>query len=255
MSNIVPKILRKWIKLRLQPIHVFCLHHVTAKFDEGSMCNSDWMEIEIFKNRVEQMLRDNYAFISLEDAYCKIQKDFFRSRKYAVLTFDDGYKSLDEILPWLIEQKIPVTLFINGKYTDGKSQRQVEGKHFAYLSASELKHYVEISKGFIFLQSHGYEHLDATAMSPDAFREQIEKNMSLLTSIRLLPIMGETGEGAFHAYTWGRHNATTDAILKENNIIPVYIDGMKNYNDASCIHRELLENYDKQLISHSSFCL
>ena len=22
------------------------------------------------------------------------------------------------------------------------------------------------------------------------------------------------------------------------------MDGMKNYNDASCIHRELLENYD-----------
>ncbi len=231
------------------------------------------MEIGAFQRKVLQMQQSGVEFISLSHAYELLKasaapfstlyfllSNLFRRKKYAVLTFDDGYKSLDEILPWLMEQKIPVTLFINGKYTDGISQRQVEGKQFTYLTKDELQHYVEISDGLISLQSHGYEHLDATAMSPDAFREQIEKNMSLLASIRqpsisvaphgetngrgsnqLLPIMGETEEGAFHAYTWGRHNATTDAILQEYNIIPVYMDGMKNYNDASCIHRELLE--------------
>ena len=104
---------------------------------------------------------------------------------------------------------------------------------------NELKHYVEISNGLISLQSHGYEHLDATAMSPDAFREQIDMNRSLLSTLSSLH--STPAPPLFHAYTWGRHNATTDAILQENNIIPVYMDGMKNYNDASCVHRELLE--------------
>lgn len=222
------KIQNRLKKFRLQPIRVFCLHHISAKFDVTSMCDGDWMEIGAFKNRVEQMQQVGYVFISLEEAYTKIQKDIFRCHKYAVLTADDGYKSLDEILPWLIERQIPITLFINGKYSDGKSQRKEPGKHFTYLTAAELQHYVEISHGLISLQSHGYEHLDATAMSPADFRQQIEKNIDIL-------------RGAFHAYTWGRHNTQTDAILKEYNMIPVLIDGMKNYDDASCIHRELFE--------------
>lgn len=242
--SIWKKIYNRWTKLRLQPIRVFCLHHITTTFDTISMCDGDWLEISTFRNRVEQMQRMGYTFISLDDAYRKIQKDVFRCRKYAVLTADDGYKSLDEILPWLIEQKIPITLFINGKYTDGKSQRIVEGKHFTYLTTAGLQHYVEVSQGLISIQSHGYEHLDATAMSTADFRLQIEKNIAVLDSIKSSPMRG-VRRVCFHAYTWGRHNAQTDAILKEMNIIPVLIDGMKNYNDASCIHRELLENYDK----------
>lgn len=247
IQSLLHKINNRCRKFRLQPIRVFCLHHVCAKFDEGSMCNSDWMDIEFFKNRVEQVSQDGYAFISFEDAYCKIQKDFFRCHKYAVITFDDGYKSLNEILPWLIEKNIPVTLFINGKYTDGVSQRQVEGKHFTYLTKDELQHYVEISNGLISLQSHGYEHLDATQMTEEEFKAQIEKNVDYISLHRTQGTRHQTPntKHQFHAYTWGRHNAQTDAILQENNIIPVLVDGMKNYNDASCIHRELLENYDK----------
>lgn len=251
--SIIKKIRNRWKKLRLQPIRVYCLHHVCAQFDALSMCEGDWMEIGAFQRKVLQMQQSGVEFISLSHAYGLLKasaapfstlysliSNLFRRKKYAVLTFDDGYKSLDEILPWLMEQKIPVTLFINGKYTDGISQRHVEGKHFSYLTKDELKHYVEISNGLISLQSHGYEHLDATAMSLDAFREQIDMNLDVLSSILSSPTRG-VSRVHFHAYTWGRHNATTDAILQEHNIIPVCMDGMKNYNDASCIHRELLK--------------
>ncbi len=236
-SSVYQIIKNRWTKLRLHPIRVFCLHHISAEFEAYSMCEGDWIELNVFMNRVEQMRREGYAFISLENAYRKIASDFLRCHKYAVLTADDGYKSLDEILPWLTEENIPITLFINGRYTDGKSQRKVEGKHFTYLTSAELQHYVEISHGLISLQSHGYEHLDATTMSPADFCQQIWKNIEVLDSITSSPV-GKV-RGVFHAYTWGRHNAQTDAILKENNIIPVLMDGMKNYNDASCIHREL----------------
>lgn len=223
ISKVLQKIRNRFTKLCLHPIRVFCLHHITAEFDTVSMCDGDWIEINRFKDSVNQLQECGYTFISLEDAYHKIVYDVLRFRKYAVLTADDGYKSLDEIIPWVIERHLPMTLFINGKYTDGKSQRVVEGKHFTYLSIADLQHYVEDSCGLISVQSHGYEHLDATSMSSDEFRNQIDKS------------------AGFHAYTWGRHNAVTDAVLKESKIIPVYIDGMKNYNDASCIHRELID--------------
>ena len=112
------------MKLRLQPIRVFCLHHVCAKFDVESMNACDWMEIEEFKQHVAALQKNGVKFISLKDAYHHICEDKVRCKKYAVLTFDDGYASLKEILPWLEKQMIPATLFINGKYLDGKSYRK-----------------------------------------------------------------------------------------------------------------------------------
>lgn len=33
----------------------------------------------------------------------------------------------------------------------------------------------------------------------------------------------------------------SDKILEEFGLVPVLIDGMKNWNDLSCVHRELLD--------------
>ena len=109
------------MKMRLQPIQVYCKHHVCAAFDAESMIACDRMNIAEFKAKIQAMRKEGVEFISLKDAYRHICKDRVRCKKYAVLTFDDGYASLKEILPWLEEQKIPATLFINGKYLDGKS--------------------------------------------------------------------------------------------------------------------------------------
>ena len=127
---------RKLLKLRLQPIHVFCLHHVSQTFDAESMNKGDWMQIDEFKSKVMALLQDGVEFISLTYAYTHICKDMFRLKKYAVLTFDDGYASLNEILPWLEGQNIPATLFINGKYLDGKSYR--DNPKEQYLNKEEL---------------------------------------------------------------------------------------------------------------------
>ena len=101
LTEIWAKIRRKWMKLRLQPIRVFCLHHVCKTYDGITMYQGDWVQIDDFKQKVQRMQQDRVEFISLTDAYNKITNDKFRNRKYAVLTFDDGYDSLKEILPWL----------------------------------------------------------------------------------------------------------------------------------------------------------
>lgn len=101
MIDWIRKIERKWMKLRLQPIHVYCLHHVCALFDAESMNACDWMQIDEFKYKVLAMWQDGVEFISLTEAYDKIANDKFRNHKYVVFTFDDGYASLKEILPWV----------------------------------------------------------------------------------------------------------------------------------------------------------
>ena len=103
------------MKLRLQPIRVFCFHQVSDEYAPLTMWEEDWTQTELFKRNIQNLKERGYTFISLPEAYFKLKNDSFRREKYAVLTADDGFKSMLNILPWLIEQRIPVTLFVNPK--------------------------------------------------------------------------------------------------------------------------------------------
>ena len=110
---IVKKIHRRIVRLRLKPIRVFCLHQVCYSFDPLRCFESDWIPEDKFKTEMEKML-DDYSFISLTEAQHKLITDFFRRKNYAVLTFDDGYRSNLPILKWLDAHFVPYTLFLNG---------------------------------------------------------------------------------------------------------------------------------------------
>ena len=225
---ILKKLQRKWMKLRLQPIRVFCLHHVCEQFDSDVMYACDWMALDEFKQKINVLRNQGYQFISLTDAYEYSKKDWFRRQKYAVLTFDDGYKSLKEVLPWLEEQKIPVTLFINGKYLDGKSYRETPNEQ--YLTYDEL---FSLTNPLIEIGHHGWEHAVATEMTEEELLESLQKNIEVLsTHPRYIP---------FWAYTWGRRTQNTDLILFKNNLMPIVITDGKNYSFQGNIDREILK--------------
>lgn len=227
ISTIFKKIQRKWIKLRLQPIRVFCLHHVCEQFDAESMYPCDWMKLSEFKQKIKDLHNQGYQFISLTEAYNHLNNDWFRRKKYVVLTFDDGYKSLLEVLPWLEEQNIPATLFINGKYLDGASYR--EDPKEQYLTYVEL---FALNSSLIEICHHGWEHTDATKMTEEELEESMQNNIEILSSHpRYIP---------FWAYTWGHHSDVLDCYLKQKNIIPLIITGGKNYEFNDHIDRELL---------------
>ena len=213
--------------MRLQPIRVYCLHHISTTFDAESMKTVDWMQIDDFKRKVLAMQENGVEFISLAEAYRHISNDWVRYKKFAVLTFDDGYVSLKEILPWLEDRHIPVTLFINGKYLDEKSYR--ENPKERYLAKDEL---FAMTSQYIAIGSHGWEHIRATKQTEKEFEESIEKNVKLLSRHpRYIP---------YHAYTYGDYNSETDDVLCRFSNIPVLIDGVDNYNDKVYIHRRLL---------------
>lgn len=167
-------------------------------------------------------------FISLKDAYRHICKDWIRCKKYAVLAFDEGYSSLKEVLPWLEEQHIPATLFIYGKYLDGKSYRKNPKEE--YLTKEELW---ALTNPLIEIGSHSWEHVRVTEQTDQEFEKSVASNVNLLNE--------HSNYVSFWAYTYGAHSDKTDVYLQGKQIVPVYIDGGKNYNDAKVIHRELLK--------------
>ena len=227
VSVFIRKVFREFLKLRLQPIRIFCLHHVCENFDADVMFACDWMALSVFKQKINNLRDQGYQFISLAEVYNHLKNDWFRRKKYAVLTFDDGYKSLHEVLPWLEEQQIPATLFVNGKYLDGVSYRKNANEK--YLTHNEL---FSFSSPFIEIGSHGYEHIDASKIDNENFRKHIDLNLEILQNHPCYV--------PFHAYTWGRYTNETNDILKAIHLIPVYVDGMKNYNEINYIHREML---------------
>ena len=229
ISELLNRIHRKLIKLRLQPIRVFCFHQVSDTFDENTMYLDDWTQMDQFKRNIGQ-LKKRYKFISMQEAYEKLNHDRVRTKRYAVLTADDGWASLENILPWLAEQHIPITLFVNPAYLKGEESR--ENNMTGLLIWEELKSLLEKYSN-ISIASHGWNHMLACDMGEDEFKESVLKaHLYLEKSDRYIH---------FYAYPCGSHNNQHNEHLNRIGIVPVYIDGVKNYIFDGGIHRELLD--------------
>ena len=217
------------MKLRLRPIHVYCMHHVCAEFDAESMHEGDWMQIDVFKSKIQSMQQEGVEFISLTKAYSHICNDWYRYKRYAVLTFDDGYASTKEILLWLRDMQIPVALFLNPIYMDGKHFRDRETER--YLTEEDITHLLE-ENSLMSIGSHGWEHADNSRMDELKFIDNLERSYKALADYRVMR--------HFYAYPNGRYSAITDEILISRKICPLRADGQNNINDTKQLHREYL---------------
>ena len=229
LTKILAKIRRKWTKIRLQPIRVFCFHHVSDTFDESTMKRCDWLPTDMFKQLVQQLREEGYSFISLTEAHSKLQHDLFRMGKYAVLTADDGWASLKYILPWLNEQHLPVTLFLNPAYLDGKHIREKETER--YVSGAEVEKLQE-QYPLLTIGSHGWEHKDATKQTEEEFRESLNRSKAYLSRLQnYIP---------YFAFTYGRYSLDQLDVVKNYELTSVMVNGTKNYIYKNYIDREIL---------------
>ena len=242
-TELLKRINRKWNKFYLQPIRVFCFHQVSDEYAPLTMWEEDWTQTELFKRNIRNLKEQGYTFISLSDAQKKLKRDWFRHEKYAVLTADDGFKSLLNILPWLKEQHIPITLFVNPRYIFEdrigenmqnrlyQSQTKVSSSEI-YLKMSDI---LSIQSPSITFAYHGYEHLDEWDMNEETFTQNLTQCIEAMQ--RNFPNVIP-----FYAHTYGHAKREYDAILYKHGLTPVYVSGNSNYNDASHIDRELISN-------------
>lgn len=241
--DFINRIRRKLMKLRLQPIRVFCFHHVSEQYDASYMWECDWVNTDVLKQAILELKNHGYRFISLPEARTRLQRDWFRYHKYAVLTADDGFKTLLNIVPWLIEQQIPISLFVNSKYImeDGMGENVQERLDAAkdkivsediYLNRADV---MALQSSLVTYAYHGYEHCDEWKMDEDTFVRNVEQGEDKMHHIfpNIIP---------FYAHTYGHTRRGYDEILKAHGLVPVYVSGNVNYNDAEHIDRELISN-------------
>lgn len=230
MRNLIAQIKRKSTKLRLQPIRVFCFHQVSDVYDASTMWECDWTQINQFKHNILR-LKEQYEFISLLEATQKLKHDIFRCKKYAVLTADDGWASLKNIIPWLAENKVPITLFVNPAYLDRKHYQ--ERKTEKLLTKQYLLEWSEMYKQYVSIASHGWNHVKVTELSISQFEQSVIDAENELSDIQTkIP---------YFAFTYGIFTPDCLEILRKHNLYPVLIDGWKNYKYNGYIHRECID--------------
>ena len=239
------KIWHKITKMRLRPIRVFCFHQVSEVYDSNLYCQPDWVPMKYLKKYLIDLQEQGYNFISLEAAHAHIKKDIFRLKKYAVLTADDGLQCQAELLPWLEERHIPITLFIDLETLDGKTcttpvkdflrivDKKEEKKHaeLLYLTSKQLE---KLVTSILSIGMHGIKHEKVNNMSEEEFAVYVSTcEQELSTHPAFIP---------FFAYPYGAYSRITDDVLYAKRIVPVIADGCVNYNDSNVIHREILEH-------------
>ncbi|MCQ2076354.1 MAG: polysaccharide deacetylase family protein [Bacteroidaceae bacterium] len=236
------------MKLRLQPIRVFCFHQTSEFCDDEIYSRPDWIDSKKLKQFLLQLKQNGYSFISLSEAYSKIKSDVFRIKKYAVLTADDGMLCQLALLPWLEANKIPMTLFINVKNLDGKtctdpmiSYFKIKTKEEEICHAEQLylteKQIGQIESKMLTIGHHGYEHKSACELSDSQFKDSLALSTNVLSKCM--------GYIPFFAYPYGRYSIKTDNLLNTFGLVPVLADGRMNYHDPTYIHREILEEIIK----------
>ena len=229
LASFIRRVRKRIDRIRLTPIRVYCIHEVSESYNPATTWESDWVQIDDFKAKIER-LREGNEFISLPEAYGHIAHDIIRRKRYCVLTCDDGASSIKGILPWLAERGISITLFVNPAILEGKEKRE---KPMEMLSVSELHTLYNDYSPVITVGNHGYSHLDSGMISLKEFEDNVERSEEFLS--REFP-----DRIPFFAYPLNGHNGQTDMYLRSKGIIPVYCDGNSNYGDSGIVHRELL---------------
>lgn len=230
-NKIYKAVMRRVKKFLFAPIEVFVFHAVSDEYDESLYLRSDWSSKFDFERRILDYQKQ-YKFISLSEAYHKLHKNWFRIGKYAVLTCDDGFASVQDVLPFLEKNRIPVTLFINPKYLNGICKREGYAKNPQYITNKE---FFSIKSDYVTIGMHGFEHNDVTKLTKEEFLESVDRCIGVLEEHpRYIP---------YFAYTWGNYSELTQSVLKEKKIIPVLTDGQSNYLYQSGISRKPIDSY------------
>lgn len=217
-------------RLRLHPIRVFVFHQVSDVFEPDTMWECDWTQTDVFKRNI-LALKQKYTFISLAEVRNHLEKDKWRLKDYAALTADDGWASLANILPWLVEQKIPITLFLNPSCLDGQHRHSRETDKL--LTEQEVLNIVEEGSPYISVASHGWTHKSCTEMTMEEFEESVQRSEVVLNRI--------PSKVSFFAFASGKHTQEQVDYLRGNSLIPVFVDGTVNENDPDAIHRYCID--------------
>jgi len=100
---------------------IFMLHRI-GNINKNGIASVENLKIssEFLINIIEELKRLNYDFISLENLKERLQSK--NRRKFAIFTFDDGYKdNFTKAYPIFKKYNIPFTIFITSSFPNNQA--------------------------------------------------------------------------------------------------------------------------------------
>ncbi len=157
------------------------------------------ISVKDFEAHLNYLTKNNFQVLTLSDAVDYLKSDT-PTRKTAVITVDDGYKSFFEKgLPLLEKYSFPATLFINTKTVGG-------GDYMDWKALEDaMKRNIEIGN---HSHSHDYFLNDVGPVRHKKFKEEIELSQSIIfKELKIKP-------GAF-SYPYGEFDGEMKKIVKD----------------------------------------
>jgi peptidoglycan/xylan/chitin deacetylase (PgdA/CDA1 family) len=136
---------------------ILCYHQFTAKAKASHQLE---LSAGVFEEQIRYLLDNDYVLMSFNDAQNIMQEGRPIPEKSAVITIDDGYRSVYDVAwPIIKKHQIPTTLFI---YTDFIGAP-------AALSWSQINEMA--ASGFVEIESHGKSHSSLARLPKDTNTE------------------------------------------------------------------------------------
>lgn len=143
------------------PVHILCYHSISSDGWDFSVSK------EVFKKQI-QYLSSKYDFVSLKDIeqYVLGKKEF--QKPSVAITFDDGYKDILSVVPFLYSLGIQPTVFV---ITDrGRENKKELGTDRKFLNTTDLK---KLIKNGWEVGSHTRTHPDMDTLKRTQIKDEI----------------------------------------------------------------------------------
>ena len=166
-----------------------------------------------------------FAVITLSDLIERMEKGEPYDHPVAVITFDDGYKSMyEKLLPLIKEFGYPVTLFVYTDFVGNDGGKLISWKELAELEASGVD-----------VESHTLSHSDLTKILETGKYEELYKELYISRKM----ISHKTGrECVYLAFPYGSYN---QQLVK--------------YAKLAGYKKVFSTEYGMNLLSSDNFCL
>lgn len=144
------------------PVFVLFYHRIAS-----SHPNPWSMDFATFKQQIHFM-QERFDLISMEEVQQRIESGA-NSRPAVSITFDDGYaENCEEALPFLIEEKVPVTYFVTTMHTSKQLPFQHDVDRDAPLAVNTIESLKALANAGIEIGAHTRTHPDMGAIKDPA---------------------------------------------------------------------------------------
>ncbi len=206
------------------------LYHRIDNKPTGTSLDKFSISSDTFEKQIRLLKRMGFISISPNEIEKIGEQELWKRNRYALITFDDGYKDNLKAAQILQDHSMKGLFFISTAYI-GKQMNGVD-----MLDKNDIKSIVSYG---MYIGSHSHNHYKLAEMERQDVKREAELSVNILS---------EFSNIYDFAYPFGNYNNSIIDILKQLGIKRAYIIGQKIYQ----IHKYSYYKIPRAIIRHNT---